>query len=194
MNDSAVTLAVTPPAYAGGMIEPMEPVDAVEAVERVLAALAARRLTLAVAEGDTGGLLLEWLTAVPGSSAVVLGGVVAYADDLKRQLLGVGSELLARYGAVSAEAVEAMASGVRRLAGASVGLATTGIAGPGGATPSKPVGLAFVAASSAERTLVREHRWPNGRASNRQASARAALRLTLELLESLNYTNSEQMC
>jgi PncC family amidohydrolase len=108
--------------------------------------------------------------------------VVAYHDDLKRQLLGVESGILERHGAVSAEAVEAMASGVRRLSGADVGLATTGIAGPGGATPSKPVGLAFVAAVDAERTMVREHRWQGERGSNRQASAQAALRLTLEML------------
>jgi PncC family amidohydrolase len=156
--------------------------DSMDDVHRVLDALAARGLTLAVAEGDTGGVLLEWLTAVPGSSGVVLGGVVAYHDDLKRQLLGVESGILERHGAVSAEAVEAMASGVRRLSGADVGLATTGIAGPGGATPSKPVGLAFVAAVDAERTMVREHRWQGERGSNRQASAQAALRLTLEML------------
>jgi PncC family amidohydrolase len=151
-------------------------------VHRVLDTLAARHLTLAIAEGDTGGLLLEWLTAVPGSSAVVLGGIVAYHDDLKRGLLGVAPEILMRHGAVSAAAVEAMASGARRLVGADVGLATTGIAGPGGATAAKPVGLAFVAAIGAERSLVREHRWQGERASNRQASAQAALRLTLEML------------
>ena len=161
-------------------------------VQRVLDTLAARRLTLAIAEGDTGGLLLEWLTAVPGSSAVVLGGVVAYHDDLKRGLLGVEAGLVQRHGAVSAEVVEAMASGVRRLAGADLGLATTGIAGPGGATPSKPVGLAFVAAVGADRALVREHRWPGERESNRQASAHAALRLTLEMLREKD--KSERMC
>src|SRR5579859_4425012 len=121
-------------------------------VRRVLELLAARHLTLAVAEGDTGGLLLEWLTAVPGSSAVVLGGVVAYYDDVKRTLLGVASATLEQHGAVSAAAAEKMASGVRRLVGADVGIATTGIAGPGGATPSKPVGLAFVAAASGQHT------------------------------------------
>src|SRR5713226_13037 len=150
-------------------------------VRRVLEALAERRLTVAVAEGDTGGVLLEWLTAVPGSSAVVLGGVVAYHDALKRGLLGVEPGLLQRHGAVSAEAVEAMARGVRRLVGADLGLATTGIAGPGGGTPSKPVGLAFVGAVGADRSLVREHRWQGERGSNRQASAQAALRLTLEM-------------
>jgi len=162
----------------------------------VLARLAEQHLTLAVAEGDTGGLLLEWLTAVPGSSAVVLGGVVAYHDELKRQLLGLDAETLQRYGAVSAEAVAAMASGVRRLVGADLGVATTGIAGPGGATPSKPVGLAFVAALSADRQLVRAHRWAGDRAGNRQSSAHAALQLTLELLDAAGKKEdrTERMC
>jgi nicotinamide-nucleotide amidase len=152
-------------------------------VEALLEALGARRLTLAVAEGDTGGLLLERLTALPGSSAVVRGGVVAYHDDLKRELLGVPLELFQRHGAVSAEVAEAMARGVRRLAGADVGVAATGIAGPGGATEFKPVGLAYVAAVSASRGLVREHRWHGDRGANRAASAEAALRLALELLK-----------
>jgi PncC family amidohydrolase len=153
-----------------------------ETARQVLEALNARRLTLAVAEGDTGGVLLEWLTAVPGSSAVVRGGVVAYHDDLKRQALGVPSDVLQRRGAVSAEVVEAMASGVRAFAGADIGLATTGIAGPGGATPTKPVGLAFVAVASAERALVREHHWSADRPTNRRASAAAALELAIEFL------------
>src|SRR3954454_11393807 len=102
-------------------------------VEDVLRALADRKLTLAIAEGDTGGLLLERLTAVPGSSAVVLGGVVAYADGLKREVLGVWGELLGQHGAVSPQAARAMAEGVRRVTDADIGLATTGIAGPGGA-------------------------------------------------------------
>jgi PncC family amidohydrolase len=151
-------------------------------VRRLLEALAARRWSLAVAEGDTGGLLLQWLTAVPGSSAVVLGGVVAYHDDLKRQVLGVAPAIIAQHGAVSAEAVEAMAHGIRRVTAADVGVATTGIAGPGGATAAKPVGLAYVAAVSETRALVREHQWHGDRQANRQASARAAVRLALELL------------
>ena len=152
-------------------------------VQAVLEALGARKLTLAVAEGDTGGLLLQVLTAVPGSSAVVRGGVVAYHDDLKREVLGVPLETLQRHGSVSAEVAEAMARGVRRLAGADLGLAATGIAGPGGATELKPVGLAFVAAVSAERSLVRAHHWQGDRQANRAASAEAALQLALELLE-----------
>jgi PncC family amidohydrolase len=161
---------------------------AVDGVQGVLEALGRRKLTLAVAEGDTGGMLLEWLTAQAGSSGVVLGGVVAYHDALKRQVLGVESRILAEHGAVSSAAAEAMARGVRLLAGADVGLATTGIAGPGGATPSKPVGLAFVAAVNAERSLVREHYWHGERQANRRASVQAACELALALLESSGVT------
>ena len=152
-------------------------------MQDVLDALQTRRLRLAVAEGDTGGVLLAALTDVPGSSASIAGGVVAYHDDLKRDVLGVPAAMLAEYGAVSAQTVEAMAVGVRRVARADVGVATTGIAGPGGATPTKPVGLAFVAAASAERTVVRRHVWSGGdRRANRRASADAAAALLLELL------------
>jgi PncC family amidohydrolase len=151
--------------------------------EDVLRALRARELTLAVAESDTGGLLLDQLTSIPGSSAVVLGGVVAYHDELKRSLLGVSADVVRDRGAVSPEVAEAMALGVRRLASADVGLATTGIAGPGGATDSKPVGLAYVAAVSQAGSLVREYRWNGDRADNRASSAAAALALLVELLE-----------
>src|SRR5438128_3863173 len=104
-------------------------------VHTLLGALSERGLTMAVAEGDTGGVLLEWLTAVPGSSKVVRGGVVAYHDDLKRDVLGVAPRLIEQHGAVSAKVAEAMAHGIRRVAAADVGLATTGIAGPSGGTP-----------------------------------------------------------
>jgi PncC family amidohydrolase len=151
-------------------------------VRRVLEVCAERGATLAVAETDTGGLLLEALTSRPGSSRVVLGGVVPYHDRLKQVLLGIAPALLEQHGAVSAEVAGAMASAVRRLSGASVGLATTGIAGPGGATDGKPVGLAYVAAATEASVLVREHRWQGDRQSNRRASAQAALELALEVL------------
>jgi PncC family amidohydrolase len=157
-------------------------------VEKLLAELQARGLTVAVAEGDTGGLLLDRLTAAPGSSAVVLGGVVAYSDDLKRSVLGVQEEVLRQHGAVSAEAAEAMARGVRQVTGAQVGVATTGIAGPGGATATKPVGLAFVSVCTSQAALVREHRWHGDRAANRRASAEAALALLCELVEKMPST------
>lgn len=148
---------------------------------QLLAACASRGWTLAVAETDTGGLLLAALTAEPGSSRVVLGGVVPYHDGLKQSLLGIHAALLGSYGAVSAEVAAAMAHAIRERASADLGLATTGIAGPGGATDSKPVGLAYVAAATTAGSLVREHRWAGDRAANRHASVRAALVLGLEL-------------
>ena len=149
----------------------------------LLDALRQRHLSLAVAEGDTGGLLLQELTAIPGSSAVVLGGVVAYDDGLKLDLLYVLEDTLREHGAVSREVAEAMAVGMRILAQSDIGLATTGIAGPGGATDTKAVGLAWVAATDGRRTLSREHHWHGDRASNRTASAQAAIALAFELLK-----------
>jgi PncC family amidohydrolase len=153
------------------------------AVQQLIEVMRTRGLTLAVAEGDTGGLALAWLTALAGSSAVVLGGVVAYHDDLKRSLLSVPSELISTHGSVSEQAAVAMASGVRSVTGASLGLAATGIAGPGGATDSKPVGLAWLAVTDGQRSASRQHLWPGDRAENRAASARALLDLTLEFLQ-----------
>ena len=149
----------------------------------LLEQLRGRGLTIAVAEGDTGGLLLEVLTAVPGSSAVVLGGVVAYHDRLKTELLYVLEETMREHGSVSKQVAEAMAVGVRLLVDSDIGLAATGIAGPGGATATKPVGLAWVAATDGRRTLTREHQWQGDRASNRAESAQAAIDLALELLK-----------
>jgi PncC family amidohydrolase len=161
---------------------------------RLLGLARARGLRLAVAESDTGGLVLSWLTAWPGSSAVVLGGVVAYADALKRDLLGVEASLIAEHGAVSQAVVEAMASGVCQATGADLGLASTGIAGPGGARPDKPVGLAWLAvahapahvtgapAASGQAVVSRQSIGGGGRADNRRASGRALLQLALEVL------------
>jgi PncC family amidohydrolase len=150
---------------------------------RLLALARARGLRLAVAESDTGGLVLSWLTAWPGSSAVVLGGVVAYADALKRGLLGVDARLIAESGAVSQAVVEAMATGICQATGADLGLASTGIAGPGGARPGKPVGLAWLAVARKDGpTAARQHISHGGRADNRRASGRALLQLAIEIL------------
>lgn len=149
----------------------------------VVAALKGRGLTVGVAEGDTGGVLLSALTAQPGSSAVVLGGVVAYGDGLKRDVLGVAAATIAQHGSVSGETAQAMAYGVQRLSGADVGVAITGIAGPGGARPGKPVGLVFVAGVLGARALVRTYVWTGDRAANRAQSASAACRLVLALVD-----------
>jgi PncC family amidohydrolase len=156
--------------------------DPTATVAELLRRLGERGWTLAAAEADTGGVLLDWLTAQPGSSRVVLGGVVAYHDELKRGLLSVDPELIREYGAVSAEAVQAMAEGMCRVSGADVALATTGIAGPGGATPTKPIGLAFVAVATTAGVHVRQHQWSGERAANRRRNALAAVQLALEVV------------
>jgi nicotinamide-nucleotide amidase len=156
--------------------------DTLALVAELLERLAGRGWVLAVAESDTGGVLLDWLTAAPGSSRVVLGGVVAYHDHLKRSLLGVEPGLIERHGAVSSAVASAMAEGMRRAAGADVALATTGISGPGGATVSKPVGLAYVAVATSVATRSTEHRWQGDRSANRRANARAAVLLALRVL------------
>ncbi|MBV6520275.1 MAG: CinA-like protein [Gemmatimonadaceae bacterium] len=113
--------------------------------EVVLELCRARALTIATAESCTGGLLASRLTSIPGSSDVFLGGVVSYANEVKESLLGVPQEMLDAYGAVSSEVAQAMAAGVRERLGASIGIALTGVAGPGGGTPEKPVGLVWIA-------------------------------------------------
>lgn len=141
-------------------------------------------MNIAVAESCTGGLISHRLTNVSGSSRYLLGGVVAYANEAKMEILGVPQETLGAHGAVSAETARAMAEGVRRLFGADVSVATTGIAGPTGGTPEKPVGLTYIALAATETTLVREYRWTGSRRENKEASALAALELVCEFLRS----------
>jgi len=148
----------------------------------VLERLAGRGATLAVAESCTGGLLGGRLTAVPGASRVFQGGVVAYADRVKLAELGVPEELLARHGAVIEPVVRAMAEGVARRFGASAGMAVTGIAGPSGGTPEKPVGTVWLGATLDGRTEVALRRFPGDRDDVRQRSAQAALDLLRSLL------------
>ncbi|WP_299025093.1 CinA family protein [uncultured Thermanaerothrix sp.] len=147
-------------------------------------------LYLAVAESCTGGLLGHRLTNVPGSSDYFLGGVIAYADSTKQALLGVKAETLLRFGAVSRETVLEMARGVRerlRPSGIAmtqlIGLAISGIAGPGGGTPDKPVGLTWIALSTADGEWAWSYRWEGDRLHNKASSAEQALRLLLNYLE-----------
>lgn len=136
-----------------------------------------RGLTLAVAESCTGGLLSHRITDVPGSSDYYLGSVTAYANEVKEQLLGVPRDILETVGAVSRETALAMARGARRLLGADLALSVTGIAGPGGGTPQKPVGLTYIALAAPDGEWVEEHRWTGDRAANKAASTSAALAL-----------------
>jgi PncC family amidohydrolase len=146
-------------------------------------ALQARKLTLAVAESCTGGMLGAALTSVSGSSAYFMGGVIAYADAVKTRELGVAPEVLRADGAVSEPAARQMACGVRARFATDIGLAITGIAGPGGGTQTKPVGTVYVAAALESGTQARACRFSGGRAAVREQSCNAVLTLLADCLE-----------
>jgi nicotinamide-nucleotide amidase len=145
----------------------------------------AKKLTIAAAESCTGGLLAATLTDIPGSSAVFDRGFVTYSNDAKTAMLGVPVELLASFGAVSREAAQAMASGALKQAGVDLAVAITGIAGPDGAMPGKPVGLVHLAAASRGGRLSQQARQFGdiGRAGVRRESVRQALAMLTDLAE-----------
>jgi PncC family amidohydrolase len=142
-----------------------------------------RGLRLALAESCTGGLAGHRLTNVPGSSAYYMGSVTAYAYEAKVRLLGVRWETLEKYGAVSQEIALEMAEGVRRALGADIGASITGIAGPGGGTPDKPVGLTWIGLSAPNFSQAWSYIWKSDRITNKKLSAEAALRLLRDYLK-----------
>jgi nicotinamide-nucleotide amidase len=148
----------------------------------VLDLLKERGLTLATAESCTGGLVAARLTAVPGASDVFLGAVVAYSNEVKAAQLGVPEDVLAAHGAVSEQAAAAMAHGARTQLGADVAVAVTGVAGPGGGTEEKPVGLVFLHAAGPAGELARRLDFPGDRETIRQRAAVAALHLARRLV------------
>jgi PncC family amidohydrolase len=150
--------------------------------ERLYRACVDGGLTVATAESCTGGLVAHAITEIAGSSTYFRGGFVTYADDVKRDQLGVGQALLAAHGAVSAQVVRAMAEGARARLGADLAVAVTGIAGPGGGSAEKPVGLTYVGVADVAGVDVRRHQWTGDRAANKRDSAVAALDLLLERL------------
>jgi PncC family amidohydrolase len=152
---------------------------------RVGKKLAELGLTVSVAESVTGGLVGSRLTDVPGSSLYFLGGVVAYSNDAKVKLLGVQRETLAQFGAVSERTAREMAEGVRQSFGTDVGLAVSGIAGPGGATKEKPVGLMWLALSAEGSTQARSIRLPGDRLQNKAGAAEQVLLILEAYLDSL---------
>ena len=141
-----------------------------------------RGFSLATAESATGGLIAARLTAVPGSSDVFRGAIVAYADDVKTRELGVPTEMLAAHGAVSAETAAAMAAGVRERLGTDIGVSDTGVAGPGGGTPEKPIGLVYLHASGPDGEVAAQFNVPADRETVRARAAVAALHLVRRLL------------
>lgn len=151
--------------------------------DRVVHDLIARGWTIATAESCTAGLVAARIGGVPGASAALRGGVIAYDNEIKVELVGVDAELIAAHGAVSAEVAEALAEGARRTLGADVGVGVTGIAGPGGATDAKPVGLVHLAVVGPEGRIQRlERRFPGDREAVRLNSAIAAMHLVRLLL------------
>jgi PncC family amidohydrolase len=140
-------------------------------------------ITVAAAESLTGGNVSARITAISGSSGYFLGGIVAYSNAAKASLLGVSEETLATRGAVSAECAREMAAGARRAFGADLAVATTGIAGPGGATERKPVGLVFIGLAGPDGVTSEEFRFPGGRSVVTNAATEAALLILLRGLE-----------
>ncbi len=145
--------------------------------------LRAHGLRLAIAESCTGGLIGHRLTNVPGSSTYYMGSVTAYAYEAKVRLLGIRWETLEKHGAVSAETVSEMALGVRRALAADMGIAVSGIAGPGGGTPEKPVGLVWMAVSASSGVWTRQFNFKGDRLQVKELAAEEALKLGIDYLD-----------
>lgn len=145
--------------------------------------LSERKLSLATAESCTGGLVASRITDVPGSSAYFWGGIVAYSYEAKAALLGVSWDTLNGKGAVSRETVIEMARGARKALGADIAVSVSGIAGPGGGTPEKPVGSTWIGLATPSGEEARHFVWDGDRIRNKQLSSEAALQFILDYLE-----------
>ena len=150
---------------------------------QIIHLLAARKQTLAVAESCTGGYIAHRLTNVPGASEVFSAGLVTYSNRAKQKFLGVSSETLAQYGAVSEPVAREMAEGARRACGTDYAISVTGIAGPGGGTVEKPVGTVFIGATSDRQTVVVQRNNPGDRLAFKEITADQALQQLLTLIE-----------
>jgi nicotinamide-nucleotide amidase len=139
-------------------------------------------LTLSVAESCTGGLLSNTITNVPGSSEYFLGGVVAYSNDVKKGILGVRAGTLRMFGAVSSQTAKEMAAGVKKRLKSGVSISITGIAGPGGGSPGKPVGTVFIGVAAGKKVMVRKFSFKGSRLSIKRKSSLGALSMLAELL------------
>jgi PncC family amidohydrolase len=145
--------------------------------------LRARGLKLATAESCTGGLVADHITDIPGSSDYYVGGVIAYAYEAKVALLHVSWDTLRLHGAVSRETVIEMARGVRTALGADIGISVSGIAGPSGGLPEKPVGTTWVGLSARDGDWARKFVWDAERRANKESSAQVALKFVLDYLD-----------
>jgi len=153
--------------------------------QEVGALLRQKGLSLGIVESASGGLISHRITNVPGSSDYYKGSVTAYSNEVKIGVVGVREATLNQYGAVSSEVAEEMAQGGRKILGADICLADTGIAGPSGAAPGKPVGLFYIGLSHGERTYSQKHNFQGEREQNKQSAAEAALGWLKEYLSGL---------
>lgn len=144
--------------------------------------LRAKGWTVAVAESCTGGKVGDMITSVPGSSDYFLGGVISYSNDAKVKLLGVDPGVLRKSGAVSEMVAIQMAEGARTAFGADIGLSTTGVAGPGGGSDEKPVGLVYIAVSTEGKSVCRRHMFAGTRDDVKRSSSESVIALAVETL------------
>lgn len=154
--------------------------ELIDLASQVGEALTENHLTIATAESCTGGLMGHLLTSISGSSGYYLGGVIAYSNEVKEAFLGVRHETLLAYGAVSEQTAKEMAAGARERIGSDIGISTTGIAGPTGGTPEKPVGLVYIGFSTKDETLAFECHFKGGRMDVKESTAQALLTKVLE--------------
>ncbi len=157
----------------------------IEASERLMRSLERKKLTVSTAESCTGGLIGASITSVPGSSAYYAGGAVTYSNELKEQVLKVPHGILFAYGAVSEATARCMAKGALSAFGTDLSVAVTGIAGPGGATETKPVGTVFISVSDGESVIVKEFHFSGDRDAVRSETVISALEMLTELADSL---------
>ena len=151
--------------------------------EALAGILRERGMTLACAESCTGGMIGSEITRMPGASSFFLGSAVTYSNDAKENILGVSHETLLEHGAVSAETALEMASGATRLFGSDAAIAVTGIAGPGGAVPGKPVGLVYIAVADGPRVVASRNRFEGDRETVRSRTVSAALVMMKDMLD-----------
>lgn len=143
------------------------------------------KLTFALAESCTGGMIAARITSIPGASAIFNGGVVCYANNVKRDVLGVPQGILETEGAVSESCAKAMADGARTILNADIAVSVTGIAGPEGGTPTKPVGLVFIGTATKGAVTAERHLFTGDRAQIRQQASEVALQAALEIAQQL---------
>ena len=155
----------------------------VELADRLQAACLAAGSTVALAESCTGGMVAAAITEIAGSSGYFVGGIVSYANEAKRDLLGIDPAILAAHGAVSAQVARAMATGARERFGATLAASVTGIAGPDGGSAAKPVGLTYIGVADADGVDVRRIVWSGDRSANRRDSTIAVLEMLVGRVE-----------